>query len=114
MNEQVAEIGELLWEGGAGLWGMFNGHCFDTRTVVKFVNKILFPKTDEVAAAAGEAAGTGGLVQNCSIKFQEEWPWVRAALMDLVCEIDGARDLFLKLLIDLKPWMTAPEWAVSG
>ena len=92
---------------------MSNGHCFDTDTVMKFVNKLIFPEKAEAAAATGEAA-TEGVVQNCSIKFQEEWPWVRAALMDLVCEIDGARDLFLKLLIDLKPWMTAPEWAVSG
>ena len=92
---------------------MSNGHCFNTATVMKFVNELIYPAKAEPVAATGEAA-TVGVTQNCSIKFQEEWPWVRAALMDLVCEIDGARDLFLKLLIDLKPWTTAPEWAVCG
>ena len=90
---------------------MFNGHCFDTDTVLQFVNKMIVPEAARVEAVAKEAT-TGGITQTCSLKFHEEWPWVRSALMDLVCRIDGARDLFLKLLIDLKPWMTAPEWAV--
>ena len=92
---------------------MFNGHCFDTETVFKFVNKMIFPEAAQPPAVT-DVAAVGGVTQTCSLPFQEEWPWVRAALMDLVCRIDGARDLFLKLLIDLKPWMTAPEWAVYG
>ena len=90
---------------------MFNGRCFDTDTILKFVNTMIFPQAAQPSAVT-EVAAVGGVTQTCSLKFQDEWPWVRAALMDLVCRIDGARDLFLKLLIDLKPWMTAPEWAV--
>ena len=90
---------------------MSNGHCFDTDTVLIFANKMIVPET---APAGVVSEVTAGVAQTCSLKFQEEWPWVRGALMDLVCRIDGARDLFLKLLIDMKPWMTAPEWAVCG
>ena len=92
---------------------MSNGHCFDTDTVLIFVNQLIVPETAQAKAVTEEATARG-VAQTRSLKFQEEWPWVRSALMDLVCEIDGARDLFLKLLVDLKPWMTAPEWVVCG
>ena len=88
---------------------MFIGHCFDSRTIVKYTTLMIFPaKEDGAAAPAGAAQG---VVQTCSIQFQQEWHSVRTALMQLVGEFEGARERFLALFLEMEPGMAAPEWA---
>ena len=92
---------------------MSNGHCFDTDTVMKFVNKMIFPETTEVAATPTGATSTTCVVQTSSIQFQEEWVLVRTAMMRVVREFHGAKERFLQVFAELQPMMLAPEWLES-
>ena len=89
---------------------MFLKYCFDSDTVVTLTNGMIFPGDEGAAAPAGVPA-PAPVVQTCSLTFQEEWHHVRTALMDLVGEFTGAKQRFVQLFLELRPGMTAPEWA---